>query len=573
MIEATITVVTLIADGFIAALTGKVTDELAAKIRSGAARDAFQQALVAAIRRYAEMGGLRLDLAQALLQRDGPLMEPAVAGELAKMVSFIDEPDASLIGEQWKRSIPNPPAWRDFGEEARLLLGHLRAELRRTEVFRPVFEARSIDRIAAATTTSAESLAMLNTQMADLIHLISSSLAELTRIFAASPPDIRAQIRDYTQYIEEKTRGFVGRRFVFDAVDQFTNENRRGYFIIRGDPGIGKTAFAAQLVRTRKHIHHFNIQAEGINRADSFLRNICAQLIAAYDLNLAALPADATRDAGVLNRLLGEVSNRLRQGEQAVIVVDALDEADSLGMPKGANTLYLPMMLPQGIYMVVTTRKTPLSLRIDCEQQTLDIEQDQVGNIADIGEYVEQEAIRPGIQAYIVAQGIDTAAFVEHLVEKSQGNFMYLRYVLPEIERGAYKDRELATIPVGLKNYYEDNWQRMRGQDESAWFAYKLPVLMALTVVKEPVSIELLSDFSEVAERSRIRAVLNEWQQFLHEEEVVNEGALQKRYRVYHASFHDFIADKEEIAEERVNRKAAHEKIANKLWKDLMGEG
>ena len=95
---------------------------------------------------------------------------------------------------------------------------------------------------------------------------------------------------------------------------------------------------------------------------------------------------------------------------------------------------------------------------------------------------------------------------------------------------------------------------------------------MALTVIKEPVSIDLLSEFSEVAERARIRAVLNEWEQFLHEEEVDQEGKIQKRYRVYHASFHDFIADKEEIAEEKVSRLDAHKKIASKLWKDLYGE-
>jgi hypothetical protein len=95
---------------------------------------------------------------------------------------------------------------------------------------------------------------------------------------------------------------------------------------------------------------------------------------------------------------------------------------------------------------------------------------------------------------------------------------------------------------------------------------------MALTVVKEPVSIDLLSDFSDVNERSRIRAVLNEWSPFLHEDEVEHEGTTQKRYRVYHASFHDFIAAKEEVADERVSRHDANEKIANKLWTDLFGE-
>ncbi len=109
----------------------------------------------------------------------------------------------------------------------------------------------------------------------------------------------------------------------------------------------------------------------------------------------------------------------------------------------------------------------------------------------------------------------------------------------------------------------------MRGKDEDAWFKYKLPVIMALTVVKKPVSIDLIADFSKVRERARIREVLHEWAQFLHEEQVLYEGDLQKRYHVYHVSFHDFIARKEEVEDERVIRKEAHKKTADDLWAEL----
>ena len=76
--------------------------------------------------------------------------------------------------------------------------------------------------------------------------------------------------------------------------------------------------------------------------------------------------------------------------EKAIIVVDALDEVDTLGLSPGANALYLPVTLPQGIYVIITTRKIPIDLRIDCEQGTLDIEHDSAGNVADIHEYIER---------------------------------------------------------------------------------------------------------------------------------------------------------------------------------------
>ena len=465
----------------------------------------------------------------------------------------------------------NPPPWCDFTYEAKRLLEYLQVELRGTEVFRPVFDAKSLDAIAASAATSTESLAHIEAQLADLAQLMAARFSDLNRTFAGASFNIREQIRDYTRFIQEKTHDFVGRRFVFDAITRFTDTQPRGYYFIRGDPGIGKSALAAQMVKTNGYIHHFNIRSEGINKTDTFLRNVCAQLIVVYQLNHTFLPPETTQDAGFLNRLLGEVSDKLGPQGKAIIVVDALDEVDTLGLSPGVNTLYLPVTLPQGIYVIITTRKIPISLRIDCEWDTLDIEHDSAGNIADIREYVERAVSRPGIQAYIAAQGIDNELFIDHLVEKSEGNFMYLHYVLPQIERGYYKDLGLEALPAGLQNYYEDHWRRMRSKDE-AWFQYKLPVVMALTVVKEPVSIDLIADFSNVRDRARIREVLDEWEQFLHEEPVPYEGGLQKRYHVYHASFHDFIAKKEEVEEERVSRKEAHKKIADDLYSELFGD-
>lgn len=109
------------------------------------------------------------------------------------------------------------------------------------------------------------------------------------------------------------------------------------------------------------------------------------------------------------------------------------------------------------------------------------------------------------------------------MTEKSEGNFMYLRHVLPEIGMGAYKDRKLNDIPTGLENYYEDHWRRMRTQDEIAWFEYKLPVIAALTAVRKPVSIDLIEDFSGVPCK-RVRYILQDWAQFLHTEQVEYEG-------------------------------------------------
>ena len=385
-------------------------------------------------------------------------------------------------------------------------------------------------------------------------------------------PEIRAGIIDDSRYIAEKTAGFVGRKWLFDAIAGFTRAQPRGYFILRGDPGIGKSAFLAQMAKREGTIHHFNVRAEGIRSPERFLSNICSQLIATYKLDSTFLPPEATRDSQFLKGLLDKVASRLGPGEKAMILVDALDEADSGTLTPGANPLYLPTILPPGVFMIVTTRREALGLRIECEEQTLDIEQDSQGNVADVREFVESRLAAAGIQSYIAAQGLGEATFIEEMVTKSQGNFMYLRYVLPQIESGVYKDRDFKSLPIGLQNYYEDHWRRMRSRDEEDWFDHQLPVLVALTVIKEPISIELIQKFSGVDDRRRIRTVLNEWEPLLYTASVKDEEEhIGKRYRLYHASFHDFIAAKDEVADERVTLKGANLRIADVLLEEMYG--
>lgn len=563
-----VAILTAVAQAVVGALAGKVADGLLAKLRGDPAQNALKQALGAAIQRYAT--GERLLLARPLTRRDGPLSRPDVANEIAQLIHFEREPDYQLMGRRWREASDRRRPLDHFVAQAKLLMDYLEDELRRTAVFRPVFDSKALDAIAADAEVATEFLASIELQLEELIELIDTRFGELIAHIVNAPDKIRDQIYYFDRYVGEKSAGFVGRQWVFDAVNRFIHDNQRGYFFVIGEPGIGKSALAAQMVKREGYVHHFNIRAERINKASTFLRNVCAQLIAEYDLEYGELPSEAGNDAGFLNKLLSEISNKIGPNERCVIVVDALDEVDAIGMPSGTNLLYLPITLPANVYVIVTMRDDERIMpRVDCERDELRIRSESSDNLTDVADFIQAWTVRSGIQAYIAAQRIEPQQFVAMMVKKSEGNFMYLRYVMPEIARGTYKDRELAAIPSGLQNYYEDHWRRMRGQDEGTWFDYKLPVIVALTAAREPVSIDLIKMFSKVDRTSRIQNVLQEWEPFLYEEEVEYEGARQRRYRLYHASFFDFIAAKQEVEGERVDLKAAHGQISDTLWSGL----
>src|SRR5205085_8195110 len=176
-----------------------------------------------------------------------------------------------------------------------------------------------------------------------------------------------------------------------------------------------------------------------------------------------------------LAELLAQVSHQINDStEKCTVVIDALDEVDVTSLLPGTNTLFLPEDLPPSVCMVVTQRFTSTELRVDCAKQIFDLFSDSGDNIADIHEFLREKLRSPKLQRYLAANNITHDAFIEILSKKSEYNFMYLRFVIPELENGAYRHLDIDHLPIGLRGYYNDHWQRMRGLDESSWFAYRL---------------------------------------------------------------------------------------------------
>ncbi|HEV7669204.1 MAG TPA: CHAT domain-containing protein [Thermoanaerobaculia bacterium] len=387
-----------------------------------------------------------------------------------------------------------------------------------------------------------------------------------------APPGIRQKIRSFAQLLSEEADGFVGRTWVLSEIDRFLSETPHGVFLLQGEPGIGKSSVMAELVRRHGWVHHFNIRAQGLQSAADFLANVCAQLIAAYRLNWTSLPPEATTNGHFFLEVLDKVSAGLGPGEKATLVVDALDEAVRDPSAPDANLLFLPRRLPPGIHLILSSRPGGSPLLLDFEPRTFEIRQNDRDNLHDIRELLSRR-LSPGLLAWAGEQRLEAVDFIEKMVERSQGNFMYLRHVLPEIEAGTYQDLHFDQLPKGLARYYEDHWRRIKARDEEAWFAWKLPVLEALTVVQEPISLRLVARFAGVEDTRRVQAVLDQWREFLYQTETEDpeSGKRQKRYRLYHASFQEFIAAKDEVKEERVRLKDRNGQIADLLWEDLFG--
>jgi hypothetical protein len=372
--------------------------------------------------------------------------------------------------------------------------------------------------------------------------------------------------------LTDKVRDFVGRAYVFDSIDEFMNNHHSGYFVIVGDPGMGKSSILAKYVLRKGCIAHFNVRASGITSARQFLENICTQIIVDFGLPYPNLPPEATQDGVFLLRLLQEVSEKIEDGGRLVVAVDALDEVDMTSHQQGANILYLPPVLPDKVYFILTRRDVDVPMVFQAPQREFDLKKTySAESREDIKFYIRRKSEHPNLQAWITRQNMTEQDFVSKLADLSENNFMYLRYVLPEIESGSYQNLDIQRLPTGLKAYYGDHWLRM-GMQVKPLPRVKICIVYVLCEVRQPVSRTLISEFATNEEMRVdeliVQEVLDEWSQFLHEQ-FSPDGAL---YSIYHSSFRDFLYRKDIVQAAEVTIKDINALIADNLWTQLFGK-
>jgi hypothetical protein len=367
---------------------------------------------------------------------------------------------------------------------------------------------------------------------------------------------------EFESLIAEKIKTFCGRRFVFDTFQQFLIENPHGYFTIIGDAGMGKSSIVAKYVSEHKSPCYFNILVEGRNRPELFLKSIRQQLIHRYEL-----PNSAEAD---LPTLLAKVAGKLPAGERLVIAVDALDEVEQ---EPGGNLLHLPKNLPNNVYFLLTRRPYSLDkkrLLVEVPEKELDLRGKKYvnNNQEDIKEYIEfvintDSEYKKGLRNWIQSRSIPDTIFVDQVANKSENNFMYLRYVLPAIAKGDYNDFSLTQLPDGLRQYYQNHWVRMEMEDKPGHLMEI--VLYILLEIATPIPCEMIAGIAEVDECDVEEVLENKWVEYLKKQNLDGEIC----HTIYHASFLDFLKAKREMDSKRKLFREVNQRITEYLEKRM----
>lgn len=271
-------------------------------------------------------------------------------------------------------------------------------------------------------------------------------------------------IFDFSDYIAELTQNFTGREWVFAKIDEWlATPDAPRYFIITGEPGIGKTALAGRLTQIRQcDAIHFCIarQADTIDplnfvrslslqlsRIEGFAQSLLKEKNVNIEVNINVqenigpiigvqiedLMGGAESAAIAFSRVVASPLRQLYAGgfdRQVVILVDALDEAVR---QQGAETIVSLLEnvrgLPEPVRFLLTARLDADALRHfeELKLPYLLLYAGREENLQDVRKYVRRQLKASKVlKRRLKEQKLQTQAFIARVTTASRGNFLYL---------------------------------------------------------------------------------------------------------------------------------------------------
>lgn len=335
-------------------------------------------------------------------------------------------------------------------------------------------------------------------------------------------------IKSHARIKQLLEKGFFGRAWLFDAIEKWRTASREvspdkggtsgsRLFWITGDPGVGKSAFAAQLTHTRSDAV---IAAQFVEwdkpdhrSARRVVRSLAFQLatrLPDYRKLLLTLPEIAELDrkdpaelfdyllANPLRSVIGGGRNRY------LIVIDALDEAGEAGRNPLVEMLarHAPR-LPAWLGFVVTSRpesavQTPLQ---GLNPFVLDTRTE--ANRADLGDYLCHE-LAPQLRSRQ-----DADRLVEQILEKSEGVFLYVEHFCDDVQQNHLSLDHPDQFPHGLDGILSQCFRRLYPKLEE--FCRDLrPMLHTMLAAREPLPVGVFQRLFDWRDRTLAAPVANE---------------------------------------------------------------
>ena len=374
--------------------------------------------------------------------------------------------------------------------------------------------------------------------------------------------------RSFEARIAEKTVDFHGRKWLFDAAQGWLDNASSRMFWLKGSPGAGKSAFAAQLAHQARSavIGFFMCDFQGSkdpeDSAREAIRTLAFQIASRlpdYRLKLLyQIQVDkdkiAKRSADDLFEfLITEPLNRsskIPESTRLCLVIDGLDEAGRSG---GGNALAELLAkhaqrLPEWLGVLITSRPEPYLEQTLLMLSGTSLDDQCAQNRQDLTDWIDRR-----LPADL--QGQERQRVIDALLEKSGSTFLYLSLV--------EKDKTLnlacpSSLPEQLDGFFKQAFTRYFPDIEQ--YGNKTePFLRLMAAAPGPLLAEMGQQMLGWSQRDLTLNVLEPMGGLLKE---VDGGLV-----FFHASLADWLKDAVRSGKHCVAESGIYA-LADFLWED-----
>ena len=385
---------------------------------------------------------------------------------------------------------------------------------------------------------------------------------------------------------------FTGRTWLYQEMDEALEQtDTRGVLLI-GNPGSGKTAFVCQLLCSRTSspfVHdrilgyHFCMHSDkGTQNAAKFVRNLANMVASRIEDYRDVLSSDSfvqrvlqqscTQDPEwcFQEGIITPLKKLKRQPKQPLyVIIDALDECAA---DKGEILSMLKskvQRLPKWLKLIITSRNTSTITTSFKGMPRLELRSDDERNLEDIDSYFSnkiyplQGSMISRIKAYFLIRdnNAPTQRIVSTLVEKSQGNFLFVRLVLNFLLTSTESFSSTENVPTTLNNIFQLYFERKFSSQES--FRSLREIFEVLVASYTPLSAQVIHSVLKLH-----NPALDDFEyDFMPKLDEVSlflwYGLENGHVRIYHASLSEWLTSETNTGRfYYVKKQKGHERLA-----------
>ncbi|MBF0121669.1 MAG: AAA family ATPase [Desulfobacterales bacterium] len=377
---------------------------------------------------------------------------------------------------------------------------------------------------------------------------------------------------------------FKGREKEVEYLKKWVRGKEQHLFLF-GKPGIGKSALATYAVRKfeenkikskikQNFIIYYFQSNDGRCNLRNFLEAVVNKIKEFYGLS-CFLPNEESEQIKNVKELLSKLSDKLKEESgELILILDGLDEAIARGHTKLVNDIPFICNSNSVRWLLVG--------RENCSNPFYDIKsimsQKGVKN-HELGAMSKEEVIsvlQESNAKYTLLENIHKERMAELVFTRSEGNPLYLRALLEDLESGRRKMEinSFEQLPSGINSFFDEGMKRLGlvGQSQES-----KALLLTLAWSLEPLPLITIAEFSfngfaarqDTLEKwtKKLDTTINKAIQFLIED-YSNDGT--PIYSLYHEGLKEYYHQKEDLSEDL---KTALHSLSNCLfdWRTLKG--